>query len=605
MNETVAKAAALLAEVDAAAQYKNGTLHTDYSEMFQNHEKAPAHVGRFVNSSNRNGAATAYWMDTMNPDEHGQAPFVNDYEYSIFWSVKFYCAVGDGVHDDTAAFNLAIQDGKRCGKYCLSSTVSPRAFSTQIVGNPNNLPVIKASVDFVGKDGTTRDHQLGRLYRRKWWSGVVSPVANFYRQVRNLRIDISVVKALKASCIHWQTNAENGSGGYMGNLNFYGGAIGIDGGEQQFTANEMYFSGCRVAVQVTWDWGYSCKSIYVINADIAFKMLLDDGTHGIGSIHIQDATILTTKIGVQVFPITGARATGNTAILLDNVGLDNFGSLVVYTNGKVLLGGGANDSLQVDVWSVESQYAMGDNYWDGETDIDGDVKTDDTAAFQVVFGYSIKPTANGLVQIGDGSDDIKIYNLINIGAQVMVVNDISANNRMLSMLISADDNLFSTSPPWWSIINILGLSEAADGDNDKIFPPHRNFFALGDSSTPAAVAARQALSKTPRRTPASSAIYVDVDHVYNGHRFCEPGYSSPDSTKNWFFNVATSDVHSDLSIVPDDDPMTTTTHQPLFDISSIDPKTCTSPQFCMPDVPGRAILCVMSAYFRANNNKPL
>jgi hypothetical protein len=81
-----------------------------------------------------------------------------------------------------------------------------------------------------------------------------------------------------------------------------------------------------------------------------------------------------------------------------------------------------------------------------------------------------------MVQIGEGSDNIKIYNLITIGAQDMVNN---ASGDGMPMSISAGDNLYSPGHPWWSMINVLGYSWA---DNpDRILPPHRNYFALGDS----------------------------------------------------------------------------------------------------------------------------
>lgn len=96
-------------------------------------------------------------------------------------------------------------------------------------------------------------------------------------------------------------------------------------------------------------------------------------------------------------------------------------------------------------------------------------------------------------------------------------------------------------------------------------------------------------------------IFVDVDHVYNGHRFCEPGYSTPDSDKTWFFNVATSDIRADLSVLMDDP----SASHPSANISSIDTKTCTSPSFEIPDVPARDLLCTLAGYFQANPGKTI
>ena len=50
--------------------------------------------------------------------------------------------------------------------------------------------------------------------------------------------------------------AENGSGGYMSDLTFNGGAFGIYGGSQQFTATRLRFNNVRTSVQLVWDWGW-------------------------------------------------------------------------------------------------------------------------------------------------------------------------------------------------------------------------------------------------------------------------------------------------------------------------------------------------------------
>jgi polygalacturonase len=68
-----------------------------------------------------------------------------------------YGAVGDGVADDTAAINLAISSGDRCGVDCGSSTVRPAVvyfptgtylvsssiiqyYNTQLIGNVSCSP---------------------------------------------------------------------------------------------------------------------------------------------------------------------------------------------------------------------------------------------------------------------------------------------------------------------------------------------------------------------------------------------------------------------------------------------------------------------------------
>lgn len=113
VDETIAAAASLVAEVDAAAQYRNGTLYQDYSKILEGGNKA-------INSSQDppsmdKRADKSYWLGLLGPKDHGSAPFsdYNDYNASIcssydklfclllaqvFRNVKFYGAVGDGIH---------------------------------------------------------------------------------------------------------------------------------------------------------------------------------------------------------------------------------------------------------------------------------------------------------------------------------------------------------------------------------------------------------------------------------------------------------------------------------------------------------------------------
>lgn len=111
--------------------------------------------------------------------------------------------------------------------------------------------------------------------------------ANFYRQIRNIKIDITQTRPVqRAAGLHWQVAqatstqnveiialagtaqrgifAENGSGGSITDVTFRGGKFGLFGGSQQFTAQRLTFIGCETGVQVVWDWGWvsqACKDI--------------------------------------------------------------------------------------------------------------------------------------------------------------------------------------------------------------------------------------------------------------------------------------------------------------------------------------------------------
>lgn len=124
--------------------------------------------------------------------------------------------------------------------------------------------------------------------------------ANFYRQIRNIVIDIrKVTSGALVTCLHYQVAqatslqnveliaapgssqiglfAENGSGGGISDVTFTGGGIGLKGGEQQFTAQRLKFNGCTVGIQVIWDWGWVWKSITMNNVKTGFQLVGDDG----------------------------------------------------------------------------------------------------------------------------------------------------------------------------------------------------------------------------------------------------------------------------------------------------------------------------------------
>lgn len=125
---------------------------------------------------------------------------------------------GDGVTDDTAAINAAISAGGRyspasrqsstttpaivyfpAGTYVISSSIIDYYF-TQLVGNPNSIPVIKATANFVGL-GLIDGDQYQNDGNQGWISTNV-----FFRQIRNLKLDLTAIPAASgATGIHWPT----------------------------------------------------------------------------------------------------------------------------------------------------------------------------------------------------------------------------------------------------------------------------------------------------------------------------------------------------------------------------------------------------------------
>lgn len=147
----------------------------------------------------------------------------------------------------------------------------------------------------------------------------------FFRQIRNFVFDMTEMPAatdehdqqLVPTGIHWQVSqactlhnlefnmpeasdkgnestthvgifTENGSGGFVSDLRFNGGAIGWRAGSQQYTAIGLKFKNCITAVQMVWDWGFNWQRIEVDGGSIGFNISGRGGIdgQGIGSVSI-------------------------------------------------------------------------------------------------------------------------------------------------------------------------------------------------------------------------------------------------------------------------------------------------------------------------------
>ena len=128
------------------------------------------------------------------------------------------CSLGDGQTDDTAAINRAISDGNRAspesrrtstttpaivyfppGTYIISEPIVDYYF-TQLVGNPNTRPVIKATPEFKGM-GLIDGDKYQNDGNQGWTSTNV-----FFRQIRNFVLDLTAIPpGTGATGIHWPT----------------------------------------------------------------------------------------------------------------------------------------------------------------------------------------------------------------------------------------------------------------------------------------------------------------------------------------------------------------------------------------------------------------
>ncbi|KAI3316936.1 glycoside hydrolase family 55 protein [Xylariaceae sp. AK1471] len=337
-TEEIAAVAALIAEADAKAKTGNFTKR----------------------------AAAATGTDWMGSQLTGMQV--------VFRNVLDYGAVGDGVTDDTAAINKATGTNEtRCAAGCNGSTTK----NAIVIGDANNRPRIVAAPNFVGLGVLSTDEYTGAPgagsdhLDPEWYINT----SNFYRQLRNLVIDIrQVTTGAIVTCIHYQVAqatstqnveliaasgseqidmfAENGSGGSLSDITFTGGGTGLKGGSQQFTAQRLTFNGCTVAVQTIRDWGWVWQDITMNGVGTGFLLAGEDGSGNIGSISVLDSSFTDVQKAIVAHPITSTPGQGSTGIVLENVALSGVGVAVADTAGKMLL----SSSGLIDQWAIGPIY---------------------------------------------------------------------------------------------------------------------------------------------------------------------------------------------------------------------------------------------------------
>ncbi|KAH4821538.1 hypothetical protein HBH61_015100 [Parastagonospora nodorum] len=322
---------------------------------------------------------------------NNRTSFSNVTSYRVFRNVKDYGAKGDGITDDTAAINRAMTDGNRCApSYCESSTITPAIvyfpggtyvisrsiidyYYTQMIGNPNCLPVIQASANFTSSDlGLIDGSPYLNEGPRAGGTGY-GATTTFFRQIRNLILDMTLMPAnVIATGIHWPTAqttslqnivinmsaangtlhqgilVEAGSAGFMTDLVFNGGKYGLDVGNQQYTNRNLTFNNVETAINQLWDWGWTYTGLTINNCRVGLNLSGD-----VGSITLFDSEIINTPVGIQTVKANSELPAAGS-IYLENVKLENVRTAVLGPNATYLAG--SSDATVIDAWAYGHRY---------------------------------------------------------------------------------------------------------------------------------------------------------------------------------------------------------------------------------------------------------
>lgn len=219
------------------------------------------------------------------------------------------------------------------------------------------MPVLKAAPYF------TTNGTLGLIEADQYNGPILSYGSTnvFYRQVRNLVIDTTSVPG-PVYGIHWPSSQatsiqncifrlsqhpgaqhtgifmESGSGGFLGDLVFYGGQYGAQFGNQQYTARNLTFYNSQTAILQLWDWFWVYKSIKVVNCGVG----IDTTSSSIGSVTLLDSVFLNTSIGI----VTGrnidppATLPSQGTMVIENVVFSNVDTIFQGLNKKLVSGYG-------------------------------------------------------------------------------------------------------------------------------------------------------------------------------------------------------------------------------------------------------------------------
>ena len=310
-----------------------------------------------------------YWYEEI--DHNGISPFIaNGTSWKVYRNIKDYGAKGDGVTDDAAAIQAAIDAGGRGpggnglgstgapavvyfpeGTYLLSKTINSYV-DTFFIGNPIIRPTLKASSNFNGSTFLNM------------FDPALDSTTNFYIGAKNLVLDSTsyspstpfllmdwaVSQATQLTNVLFRmppgsqhtgvATPEGGSGTYMGNLDFEGGAIGINMNNQQYSVKTCTFTGTSTAIVISHGFDIVFQDLTFTNCEIGINATTG-GVGNVGSYALIDSvarSVQTVVLSKTQTNSTSGATTADDSIVIDNLQTSNAGKTVVAGDATLLKG---------------------------------------------------------------------------------------------------------------------------------------------------------------------------------------------------------------------------------------------------------------------------